>query len=111
MQLITVFLHLFALLGPGASATIVLSQAIDSLSIKQLDGTNKASTGTTVALVTARVAIVHMGANKTLLIAQQDHDLEWDENKCMLKITHPHTHSHTQINACELTCSHDMLRW
>lgn len=68
----TVFLYLFALLGTGANATAgaVLSQAINSLSIKQLDGTNEASTGATVTLVAARVAIVHMGTDKTLLVAQ-----------------------------------------
>lgn len=72
-----VFLYLFALLGSVANTTAgaVFSQAINSLSIKELDGTNKASTGATVALVAARVAIVHMGADKTLLVAQQDHDL------------------------------------
>lgn len=77
MCLITVFSYLFALLDTVANTTAgaVLSQAIDCLSIKELDGTDKTSTGAAVALVAARVAVVHMGADKTLLVAQQDHDL------------------------------------
>lgn len=77
MRLIIAFLHLFALLDMGANTTAgaVLSQVINSLSIKQLYGTNETSTGAAVALVAARMAIVHMGANKTLLVAQQDHNL------------------------------------
>ena len=63
--------HLFALLGTCADASggAVLSQAVHSFSIQQFDGTNKAGTGAAVALVASRVAEVHMGANKTLLVA------------------------------------------
>lgn len=54
----------------------VLSQTVDRLAVYKFDGPNQASAGAAVVLVTAWVAEVDVGADETLLVAQQDHDLE-----------------------------------
>lgn len=54
----------------------VLSQTVYRLTVHEFDGPNQASAGAAVVLVTARVAEVDVGADETLLVAQQDHDLQ-----------------------------------
>lgn len=54
----------------------VLSQAVYRLTVHEFYGPNQASAGAAVVLVTARVAEVDVGADETLLVAQQDHDLQ-----------------------------------
>lgn len=54
-----------------------------------------------MALIAARVAVIHMGADKTLLVAQQDHDLEEDE---MFKMTYTDIHTLTLIHTIQNQC-------
>lgn len=84
--------HLFSLLGPrpdvpGGGA--VLPQAVHRLTVHELDGTDQAGAGAAVVLVAARVAEVDVCADETLLVAQQDHNLdregEEEESVCRRK--------------------------
>lgn len=54
----------------------VLTQTVYRLTVHEFDGPNQASAGAAVVLVTAWVAEVDVGADETLLVAQQDHDLQ-----------------------------------
>lgn len=70
--------NLFALFRASADVTrggAVLSQAVHTLTVHQLDGADQTGAGAAVVLVAARVAKVYMGADETLLVAQQDHNL------------------------------------
>lgn len=71
-------MHLFALLSPPTDAAggAALFQAVHCLTVKKFDSANEPSTGTAVALIASRVTEIHMSADETLLVAQQNHDLE-----------------------------------
>lgn len=70
--------HLFVLLGTCPNVTrggAVFSQAVHCLTVYKLDGTDQTGAGAAVVLVAAWVAEVYVGADETLLVAQQDHNL------------------------------------
>lgn len=81
------FTHLFLLLAPESHVAdaVALPEGVHSVSIQQLDGPDQAGAGAAVVQVAVWVAVVNVGADKALLIAQQDHDLErthhWDSTR------------------------------
>lgn len=72
------FTHLFLFLAPEnhTAAAVALPEGVHSVSVEQLDGPDQPGAGAAVVQVTVRVAVVNVGADEALLIAQQDHDLE-----------------------------------
>lgn len=70
--------HFFILLCTRSDVSrraAVLLQTVHRLAVHQLDGADQTGTGAAVVLVAARVAEVHVRADETLLITQQDHNL------------------------------------
>lgn len=57
-------------------AAVTLPEGVHGVSIEQLDGSDQPGTGAAVVQVAVRVAVVNVGTDEALLIAQQDHDLE-----------------------------------
>lgn len=72
------FAHLFLFLAPESHVAdaAALSEGVHGVSVEQLNGPDEPGTGAAVVQVAVRVAVVNVGADEALLIAQQDHDLE-----------------------------------
>lgn len=70
--------HLFLFLAPESHVAdaIALTKGVHSVSIEQFNGPDQPGTGAAVVQVAVWVAVVNVGADEALLIAQQDHDLE-----------------------------------
>lgn len=108
--------HLFSLLGPrpnipGGGA--VLPQAVHRLAVHELDGSDQAGAGAAVVLVAARVAEVDVGADETLLVAQQDHNLDRERGRGVsVEEEGGHrAYKYTSRHIRGRTWSQDMLRW
>lgn len=72
------FTHLLLLFASESHIAdmVALPEGVHSVSIQQLDGPDQPGTGAAVVQVAVWVAVVNMGADEALLVAQQDHDLE-----------------------------------
>ena len=70
--------HLFLLLAPEGHVAnaVALTEGVHSVSVEQLNGPDQPGTGAAVVQVAVGVAVVDVGADEALLVAQQDHDLE-----------------------------------
>lgn len=105
--------NLFAFLHPSPDVTrggAVLPQAVHRLPVHELDGAHQTGAGAAVVLVAAWVAEVYVGADETLLVAQQDHNLCRERGESVGAREGTHTASLT-TRADRRTWSQDMFRW
>ncbi len=64
-----------------------------------------------MVLIAVRVAELHMSADETLLVAEQNHDLKIEKEYCIRQISDTFLSHGAKVRVLVLTCSQDMLRW